>query len=175
MPMRKILPIVDAANSPQSTEIFSPVGCGEIGGRAVVKQLDLLSMPTAPRREERADALRAVCKAIIAKHKPDGAVRWFAAETGIDESTASRKLNGRGDYDLNCDDLALILDLPGAIELGNWIAAQLGQKPLEPLRVVTEEEVAAAYRAEAREAGALGEAMTARVAARLGVSVASVK
>lgn len=128
-------------------------------------------MPTAPRREERADALRAVCKAIIAKHKPDGAVRWFAAETGIDESTASRKLNGRGDYDLNCDDL----DLPGAIELGNWIAAQLGQKPLEPLRVVTEEEVAAAYRAEAREAGAMGEALTARVAARLGVNVASVK
>ena len=163
------------ASSPQSTQKISEVDCGGIAGRSVVKQLDLLSTPTAVRREERASAFRAVCKSIVYKDVPDEPNRWFAGQLGIDESTTSRKLSGRGSYDIGGDEIAVILEMPSAIVLGNWIAAQLGQKPLEPLRVVTEEEVAAAYRAEAREAGALGEAMTARIAARLGVDVASVK
>lgn len=65
--------------------------------------------------------------------------------------------------------------MPCGIDIGNWIARHYGQRPLEPRREVTEKEFNSAFRAVVAESGAIGEAIVSAVAARLGVSPASVK
>lgn len=169
--MSKVSSFPSSASQSQSSEDFSDVGCGESAGRRVVKQLDLYSAPAPVRREERAAGLRAMVKAIIYKDiKEEAPQRWFAGQLGIDESSASRKLNGRGDFNVNADDIALVMELPSALDLGNWYGAQLGQKPYEPRRVLTDREIITALRRIVIAMGPMGTKLIEEIAASLGVT-----